>query len=530
MSASSQPAPGGLVPIGAAIRAEMARAKGSASARFAAFGLLIAVLQGVGWFTVATGPMRDWLGLLGWQSLYATGLFAPVVALLAATTTAREARAREGGTWARPLAPRTSVVARLVVLAWQSLLLQASLTLPMLGFGLAGGLTNAPVGRFVAMWLVLWATSLLPLTIGYVLSRRIGLIATVGLALVWQIVGAVRAETATWWAEPWTWSVRAMLPILGIHQNGVRLVADSPIWSWNPIWPVLLTLVTGLLVAALAAWRARVDATPSLGLAGLLRRRTRINSTPSGSGHAPSPARPARPDLLGTGTSEGTSSDASVVPVVIGRPRPFAAQAIVLRATAIPALVAAALLVLALVAVLWTSGYVTGMATWLIVPLGACILACLVWSANADGWRIAALRLPVAASARSMSVWCLGLLALVVAAATVFAQVSRGSGVPAMFAVLLFATGAMTLAVSLALATRCGTGAALGVTLVVLVFSLVFGSTWIAETNAWIAGVYGWPLTASSDPTRTAIALTISVVVTCVALAAWLRAIRRAAT
>lgn len=510
-------APGGLVGLREAIAAELLRAKGSASARFSLFGLLVAVMQGLGWFSVATGPMRDWFGLLGWQSLYATGLMVPVVALLAAATTTREVKAREGGTWARTLAPSTGVVARLVVLAWQSLLLHAALTLPLLVFGLAGGLSQPPVGRFVAMWLVLWATSLLPLALGFVLSRRIGLIATVAMGLVWQLVGTVRAESVTWWAEPWAWPVRALLPILGIQQNGVRLDADSPVWSWNPVWPAALCLLAAALVGGLAAARARADASPRLGLARLGRRRR------AGNVHDVVPARPAMP-----GAPVARPSAAAVVEV--GRPRRFAAQAIILRATAIPLLLAAALAVFGLVAAVWSSDYVTGLAAWLAVPLGASILACLLWTANADGWRIAALRSSIRSLTAGILGWCAALLVVVVAAASVLAQLSSGPCVAPLFPVLLFATGAMTLAVSLLLATRFGTGAALAATLVVMIFSLVFGGTWISETSAWIAGIYGWPLTAQGSPARATLALAVSAVVTVAALAAWLGALRRAAS
>lgn len=151
-----------------AVRAERVRARGGAAARAAWIGVGISALQGLGWVFVATGPMPDWAGLSGWQTRYATGLLAPVVTLLAATTVSRERAAREGGTRTRPLTPATATVARLFVLAVHAVALSAVLSLPVLLIGVAGGLSDPPVARVVAMWLVLWGTSLLPLAVGAV--------------------------------------------------------------------------------------------------------------------------------------------------------------------------------------------------------------------------------------------------------------------------------------------------------------------------------------------------------------------------
>lgn len=510
---ATAPATTEAAPFGRALRAEMIRAKGSASARFALVGLALSVLQGLGWWTVSSRAMPDWLGLLGWQSLYVTGLFAPVVALLASTTVAREAAAREGGTWTRPLSPRTAVLARMVVLGWQSLLLQAALTLPMLGFGMAGGLADPPVGRFVLLWLVLTATSFLPLAL--VLARRVGTIATVALALGWQIAGTVAAESPHWWALPWSWAVRAALPVLGIHQNAVRLEPGSPVWSWSPLAPVVMSVALAGVVVAIAAARARAVTESRRGVVARWRERVEgRREDPAG------PVAPARRDL---------SAVAAAGAVTRGAPSPVRAQLVVLRATAAPALTVAALAVTALVGLVWNSSYVTGLTTWLVVPLGCCILACLVRAANADGWRVAALRTSPARFAAATLAICLAVLGVVVAAGTLAAVASGGPAVPAAFPVLAFAVGSAVLTMSLWLATRFGVGAALGVTLVVLVVSLVFGGTGLADSGLWVVGVLGWPLSADDDAGRTVIALVAAVAIAVGASFAWVRALARAA-
>lgn len=498
------------IPVTRAVGAELVRAKGSAAARFALAGLAVSLLQGAGWLAVNPASTRGWTDLFGWQSLYATGLAAPVVALLASTVVSRESRAREGGTWARPLTAATSVTARGLVLAWQSLLLHLALTAPLLLFGLIGGLSGAPLGRIVTLWLVYTGTSLLPLVVAFAIARRFGMFVAVAVGLVWQVVGTLFAESGAGWAMPWSWGVRALMPVLEIHANAVRLEPGSSIRAWNPWWPTLASVVlAALLLAALAA--SATTGRVSGGRAGTRRLGGRV----------------AR-DSGATNAHATTAADVSSLTgdVTRGRPRPLAAHLILWRGSVIWLLLAASLVFLVLVGAGWGPSAVTSVATWVVVPLGCCVLACLVWSAMAPGWRIAVLR----SAPRSLAAVTFGvawvILLLVVLGTFLIAAFSGGVsiGLP----VMLLAVGTMTLAVDLWLATRFGAGAAVGVTLVVLVVSLVFGGTAISESNLWIVGVLGWPLTATTSA-RMLMVLLLCGIATVVAALGWLSALKRAA-
>ncbi|GMA37991.1 hypothetical protein [Mobilicoccus caccae] len=385
------------VSLSGAVRAEFVRAKGSAAARFAAAGLALALLQAAGWLLVPSGPVRDWSALFGWQSLYATGLLAPVVALLAASASSREARAREGGTWARPLTPGVAWTARSLVLAWQSLLLHLALTMPLIGLGLLTGLGDPPVARFVTLWLVLWGTSLLPLILSLVLARRVGMLLTVGFALIWQVAGTITAESSLWWAQPWSWGVRAVLPVLEIHANAVGLDPDSPIRLQNPWWPTLACLVAAGAVPAVTAWACSAGEPRRVGLRAWL---VRLRGGGGPRGH-----------LSTTEDAPAADQGSPLVrrdfsprgPIVRGRPRPVRAQLALLRGTGVFPLVLVTLGVVALVGAIWDAEYVRGVATWLVVPLGSCVLAALAWSAMAPGWRVAVLRMTPGGSRRRCS-------------------------------------------------------------------------------------------------------------------------------
>ncbi|SNV19881.1 lantibiotic protection ABC transporter permease subunit, MutE/EpiE family [Dermatophilus congolensis] len=486
-----------------AIRAELTRTKSSASSRFALAGAAIAVLQAMGWRFVATRAIPDWNGLFGWQTMYATALLAPIVALLAAVTVSREKRAREGGTWMRPLSAPMATFCRGLVLAWQSLLFHAPLTLPLLLIGWAGGLSDPPITRMLSLWLVFWATSLLPLMVGFAMSRVVGMLPTISLMMVWQVVGTLKSETATWWAQPWTWGVHAAQPLLGVHANGIALETNSPIWEWNPWLSAIASAVVAAAALFFSALRAHswVQQRPGLS-ARLPRKSSQLHSV-----HAAVPA-------AHTPVQRG--------PDVISK-----AHHIVWRGTGIAPLTGMTLLVIAAAGWIWSPGFVIGLATWLVVPFGCCICACLIETAEAPGRRIAMLRADLAHQGQVMARMALLLIGLIVAWVAVIVIATGGSAIAAIrVAVLIYAVGAAVFFVSSWLATRFSAAAAIGVLLVVAVISLVFGGSGIAQTPLWVIGVLGWPVTATSA-LPVAATLAASALLSGVAYRAWLAALRR---
>lgn len=512
----------GGVPFGRALAAELVRTRHSASARFPVAGLVIALLQGAGWWFVATRDVTGWAQLFGWQSIYATGLLAPLVALLAGFTVGREKAAREGGTLWRPLAPAVGWLARATVLAGQSLAFNAALVLPVLGLGVAKGLTGAPVARLVALTVVCWLTSLPVAAWALLVARRAGMIVTVALALAWQVAGVLRAEGPTWAVEPWTWPVRAMMPLLGIHPNAMALDPGSPVWAWDPWSPALgcvgLAVALGLL-DALTAGRLR-DRRPRRILFGRDAR-----DTPDARGAAADAG--ASPALL-TPDDAVAAADVALHSVRRGRPAPLVGLAASLLRTAIAPLLLAALVAIPAVGVLWNAAYVRGFSGWLVVPLGSCLLACLLWAAQQDAWRVLALRhAPAALAGRLLALGALAVTAVAGEAALVAGL--RGDPDAVRFGVVLAAVGLAWLVLCLALVTRVGAGAEIGVTILALVFSLVFGGTWLSRTPVWLVGVLGWPASAD-DLRRAALAVGLCALLALAGGLAWVRGLRAAAS
>lgn len=511
--------PTATVPYFRALRAERIRTRGSAPSRFVGFGLAVCAVQALGWWFVATVPVRGWSDLLGWQTVHATGLLAPVSALLGGLVVGREKAARGGGTATRPLRPSTALSARLTVAALQLVAFHAAVTLPLLLVGLAHGLTDPPVARLVTLWLVLSCGALLPGVLGYALAQRAGLLVAVGAGLAWQIGGTLAAEAPSWWLQPWTWAVRAAMPVLGVHANGLRLSPGDPLLGADPWAPALACAALALAVGAALATRA----TPESGVRPR-RRRSGASSPEESGGGVPLPAHP----------HHGTAGVGAVhlEPVAGGRRRGLAASATAMRGTGLLTLVAATVVLVALVGAIWDAAYVAGLLTWLVVPVGCAVLACLVGIAHGDVWRALVLRAQPVALAGAVGALALGALTVVVAAsgAVIAATGDRPApdASPSSFLLLLWCVGAAALLVDLWLVTRFGPGVVIGATLLLLVVSLVLGGTWVAQGPAWIAGFFAWPSSAVA-PDRVPVAVGACLVVALAAGAAWVRALRRVA-
>ncbi|MDU4634403.1 MAG: hypothetical protein E6Y24_11125, partial [Corynebacterium sp.] len=95
------------------LSAELLRSRGSAVQWLPLLALPLALMTIV--FSAFASPAKDATGVLGWQSMFVTGMYAPLVAVFAAVTERREVLARGGGTWWHRLTTRYEHTARLVV-------------------------------------------------------------------------------------------------------------------------------------------------------------------------------------------------------------------------------------------------------------------------------------------------------------------------------------------------------------------------------------------------------------------------------
>ncbi|BBL79455.1 multidrug ABC transporter permease [Rubrobacter xylanophilus] len=184
-------------------------------------------------------------------------------ALLAALAAWYEKRA---GAWvllrARPQPPAVLFGAKLLVLALHTLLSTAILaaTVAVVGAVVIGApipLDTLLLGAFLP-----WIAALPILVIQLWVATAGGFGASVVVGVVGFISGALTAESSDLvHFVPWAWPIRVVIPIIGIHANGVPLGSGDPLWD-SSIVPVILGLaliVAAALLAAGSLWFSRKE-------------------------------------------------------------------------------------------------------------------------------------------------------------------------------------------------------------------------------------------------------------------------------
>ncbi|MDO4243140.1 MAG: hypothetical protein Q4C85_05165 [Actinomyces sp.] len=402
-----QDRPGGPGGVGGLLRAEMLRTRRTATwgvplavALFAVQALLVAHTA-----RTATG-WND--GVMAWMGTYPTSFALPMGGLVGAMAAWREQRLRAGGTAWRAVRPRDTVLVRMAVLTVSAALSQVLLMGPVVIDALVRGEGFGPWARYLAFMAVMTVAVSAASFWGLALGQLIGGVA-VGLvpaaALCWSVAGAVRAESASWWAEPWTWSIRPVLPLLGVHGNNLALEPGSVVWSF-PVMPgVLLTAGLGALgaLAALAGSSHRAG-----GPEGRLPNLSRLAPRRSDAAHelssgAPSPSAAPQPHTR--------TASAPHVPVA-DRGRRSVALAVALslpwRVWGGLALTLAALI--GIVNVVYPVTYSLTLLTLAGAPTAAWVAGMTSWGAQAPSWRVLVLRARPAALTIASLAWVMALL------------------------------------------------------------------------------------------------------------------------
>ena len=444
------------------LRAEWIRAKGSVLWWLAAGGLVLGVvLSGMS----LVGSIDDATDLLNWQALLVTGMLAPIAALYAGLVEQREKQSRAGGTLWRP-ASRYAVRAARLLVVWVALGLFF-----LFDFGatwaLAAlfGLEHAP--RVLLIGLFTWVGSLGVAGLAAGISRRYGMLAALGFAVVWQFALGFLAERDWWWLNPGAWPMRLVVPAMGLHVNATPLEPDSPLLHESP-WPAFALCV---LLAAVGMFFAVVVPPRTTPLR--LPRRTVHAVT------APVTDNPAMPAVNRPAAA----------------PR-LAALRGIHRAAMNPAVIACVILsvLVMLFALRYDPSVRTGLFTYAILPVGAGLLPVLVWPQIRPAWPLMQIEHPRVRAA--LLGWLLAVVALValVAAATSGATLIDA----ARFLILAVLIGGAMAFLSLAVTARWGVGWALAWTLFATIFSVTIGGDVLAQSALWIIAPTAWPETATT--------------------------------
>ena len=503
---SSSPLASRSVPVRWAARSELVRWRRSSVSLAPLLGFAVATLQAL--VLLAVGIAHGWASVLAWNVIWVTGLALPATGLIVGLVAVRDRGARDGGTTWRNLTPLTSSLARLAVIAGAVALMNVLAVIPVLAVGSVLVNGPAPVGRtvFTALTISLGCVAIIPIL--DLIARRRGLFVTLGFAVMWSVAGVLTAESYFWWAFPFAWPMRAVLPPLGTHANGVSFApADAAIAQESPA-PAL-----GLSLALLAV---------SLGIFVLVRiyirpvsRRPRARSSEQ---LAPSPAI-----RLSIAVSEGTTLNAS------SRPSTVLPHLLTLQRTSLPWLAVTALVLEVFTLMLWQSAtYSAVLFELLILPVGASLLPILAWSKASTGWRSLATR-PTSPTRLGLGLsasLCIGIVAVSVLSALI--ELAAGAAISHIASMWLLAVtvGSALMSFHLWLTVRFSAGLAIGIMCLGVLFSLVVGGSSLSST-LWAFGPWAWVFTAADDALRALVITVVSLTATALLQPLTIRAEKR---
>lgn len=562
--------PAGRRPVGVVdvLRAELLRSR-----RTFTWGVVVATLALAAWainlahsLTAAgvVGTDARWgtaSGVLAWMSNYPDMLAPALGTLVGAMTQWREQRIREGGTAWRGVAPGRIAIGRTAVLALSALACQFGWLVPVVGYGLASGAGWGPVGDYLGFALLMWVDVTGASLWGMLATRLIGA-GAVGLApaaaAVWSIMGAARAEGPTWAIEPWTWTIRSTLPLLGVHGNGEKLEAGAAAWHY-PLWPGLLfqIVVTGLALALVIATTGRggdrIVRRPDL-LQRLFRRTgSEAGAEERASGEGPA-ALPGGPVTASRATGRGTGPTAAPVPgsAAVSPLMPAAAVgpgprgAVRALAPVLPWRIWAALeaLLLALVAVtraVYSPSTAVSLLALAGVPVASAVVGISTWVCLRQAWRGLLMRAAPArlTAAALLAAWGFLSAALLAAwgAAAGGSQLLRTdpdlSAVTgkAYVAMVIPFVALMLLTAAFAIAQAFDVAASIVVSVLGLLAALVIAGNevLVSMSSLWLSAPWGWASVAGSHPGRWLTVVGLSVLVALAALGASTASGRRVA-
>lgn len=113
----------------------------------------------------------------------------------------------------------------------------------------------ASVSDVIKASAVIWVTSLSFIPIALFIAEWLGTAASMIFSIIGIAAGVIMAPEPQWIYIPWSWSLRLMCPIIGVHPNGTPLESSSALLDSSVIvigitvsivFFIILSLVTAL--------------------------------------------------------------------------------------------------------------------------------------------------------------------------------------------------------------------------------------------------------------------------------------------
>lgn len=145
-------------------------------------------------------------------------------------------------------------LSKISVLTYYTLLLTVTMIAVVLLTGLATASGSIPFGKILRAGMTIWVVSLSLIPIQLFISAWKGTVASLGLGVLGMLVGIVAAPSSYWSLIPWSWTLRLMCPIIGVHPNGIQLQQGDALFNPSVILPgIVISLVFFVITAILTS-------------------------------------------------------------------------------------------------------------------------------------------------------------------------------------------------------------------------------------------------------------------------------------
>ncbi|OKP98270.1 lantibiotic immunity ABC transporter MutE/EpiE family permease subunit [Paenibacillus sp. P46E] len=180
-------------------------------------------------------------------------IFVPLgTALLCALAEVRERKAGHyRGLRLHNIRPGLLWIGKIMVLAYYMLLSSLGTIAAALLAGLLITDGTLPVEKVVYASLLTWLVSLSLIPLQLMAAAWKGMAASIGLGVAGMFAGVLAAPGPHWLYVPWSWALRLMCPVAGVHPNGVPLETGDPLLDTSVI-PA--GIAVSLLFFAASSW------------------------------------------------------------------------------------------------------------------------------------------------------------------------------------------------------------------------------------------------------------------------------------
>lgn len=146
-------------------------------------------------------------------------------------------------------------LSKISIIAFYTLISSLILVLVVVLYGLLAPNIIVSFGNALYASIIIWITSLGLIPIYLFISTRFGMILSIGTSFIFSLIGVGFADKPVWVFIPWSWALRLMSPIIGVHPNGVALNPGNPLLDYSvvPIGVIvsLLFFITTVLLTSI---------------------------------------------------------------------------------------------------------------------------------------------------------------------------------------------------------------------------------------------------------------------------------------